>query len=310
MTLSEAEALAAEEAAVGHLVEGLLLSGGTSLLLGDPKGGKTETVRGLVSIVSGGARRQWLGRDVSRTGVVHLYSLEGGGPTAQIAPYRQAGLVPGDGFRIGLGRVSVEEMAARAVAESAVLIVVDTLAKATDIEDGNDYRETIRATQPFEAVAAETGAHIISLHHARKAGGHAGKEALGSTALAASADTIISLRLTDPEDFDSPRIVSAFGRFGVDTLPPTLLRLAEDGSTYLGEPPTPEATGHEKMDRIVAAVLAAGVTGSTVKRIVRETGIKRGGVDKAIRTLVADGYLRKVDGAGPNPARFYIPELE
>ena len=79
------------------------------------------------------------------------------------------------------------------------LIIVDTWGRFSAARDGNDYRQVTDAANQLKAVADDFDIAILAVHHARKTskGDDAGDfidAVLGSTGLAAAADTTLLLR--------------------------------------------------------------------------------------------------------------------
>ena len=97
-----------------------------------------------------------------------------------------------------------------------VLIVVDTLMKAFPFDDANDYGLTGESMAAATALAHDSGAHVMLMHHARKGTGATDDlptSALGSTRLGADVDVLIGLQ-ADPKD-KRRRLASFVGRDGV-----------------------------------------------------------------------------------------------
>ncbi len=98
------------------------------------------------------------------------------------------------------------------------VLVVDTLGRWTRQDDWNDYAQTMRSIEPLGKLsAAFPRLAIIVVHHARKSGGDAIQSALGSMALTAAVDNVISLEV--PADADEyTRVLRFSGRITPDGL--------------------------------------------------------------------------------------------
>ena len=99
-----------------------------------------------------------------------------------------------------------------------VLVVVDTLMKAFAFEDANDYGATGETMTAITALAHDTGAHVMLVHHARKDNtGHAdlATAALGSARIGADVDVLARV-LVAQHDGREVRRVSFIGRDGVN----------------------------------------------------------------------------------------------
>src|SRR5262249_16994402 len=95
--------------------------------------------------------------------------------------------------------------------EKPVLIIVDPLFRFTRIRDGNDYAAVTSALEPLHALARETGAHVLAVHHAGKGDKQGGDAVLGSTALFAGVDTLLIMKRNDKY-----RTLSSIQRYGTD----------------------------------------------------------------------------------------------
>ena len=66
------------------------------------------------------------------------------------------------------------------------LVIIDTLAVWSGLDDENDASETTRAVVRWTELASRTGAAVIIVHHSRKGGGQFGESIRGSTAILAT----------------------------------------------------------------------------------------------------------------------------
>ena len=208
-------------------VDGLLPAGGTGLIAGAPKAGKSTLARNLVvSIARGGwllgrecfagptiyalfegraqgARQHFVDMETNATDPVHVYHGE-----PPVAPW------------VWLESVIKDT--------GAVAVFLDTLPRLLRLEDLNSYAEVTKATQPMIGVANRTGCTVVGLTHRRKSGGERGEEAMGSTAFLGAVDTFIGFK----EDGDRRSIYSR-QREGED-MEETAIRLDRNGWNTLG----------------------------------------------------------------------------
>ena len=182
-----------------ELVEGLLDHGGLSVWVGAPKGGKTANLVYLAYAVASGT--QFHGHKAN-PGLVLYLAAEGGNSTrkrfmairahygiaAQAVPLR---LVPcpvdlaskqGDITQI----VPLIRQAEKDCGQKAVLVIVDTLARATPGMDENDAKGMGEFVANMDYIRAQTGAHVAVVHHFGKDKTKGGR---GSSSLPAAVDS-------------------------------------------------------------------------------------------------------------------------
>ena len=213
-----------EDESLDWLVDGLLPAGGTSLMVGAPKSGKSSLARLMASKVVTGA--YWHGHkttpgpalyvalDERRSTVrEHVRELvngcEGDEAKKQLRDRLHVAFGPRPAVPVAALRSAVER-----IRPAPVLVVVDTLMKVFAFEDANDYGATGETMAAVTALAHETGAHFLLVHHARKESRDPSDPtiaALGSTRLAADVDVVALVRLHDKR-----RQVSFIGRDGVN----------------------------------------------------------------------------------------------
>ena len=221
-TMTAGELETAQDGALDWLVDGLLPAGGTSLLLGTPKSGKSTMARVLASKVAAGM--PWYARKVKAGAVVYV-ALDERRATVREHVWELVRFCPGpaadtmrERLRVAFGPRPDHPAAALAAMLSGidpapVLVVVDTLMKGFPFEDANDYGLTGESMAAVTDLAHGSGAHVMLVHHARKDSGDLTTAALGSTRLAADVDVLIGLR-TDTND-KRRRLASFIGRDGV-----------------------------------------------------------------------------------------------
>jgi hypothetical protein len=295
--VSLSDLLREPEEDVRWLVDDLLPQGGLSALAGKPKAGKSTLARALALAVAQG--KDFLGRRVNQGDVIYLALEE---KRSELRRHFAAmGARPEDPNQIRLlvGRAPedvVPLLAAEAAASKPDLIVVDTLARFARVKDVSDYAQVMAALEPVLAIARETGAHVMLVHHAKKGEVSGGDSILGSTAIFGSVDTALILRRTE-----SARLLSSFQRYGTD-LPETVVEL--DAETQ-----APRAAGlREEIDlrdageRIIE-FLAAAPGPLTEDEIDQGVEGRRALKVKALRALHSGQRVER-SGAGKKGDRF------
>jgi hypothetical protein len=81
----------------------------------------------------------------------------------------------------------------------ARVVIIDTFASFTTIQDGNNYYETTRVIRELKEIADTLQVAVVLVHHTRKTGndysdGDWMENIMGSQGLVGAADAIISLR--------------------------------------------------------------------------------------------------------------------
>ena len=209
-----------------YVIEGLLPSPGLSILGASIKLGKTTLATQLGLAVASGD--EFLGRRVRQGRVVYLLlEDEAGNPAMVRERLRAMGWRPGDDFFLGLDCVGETEPGEfiRALIDqhAPALVIVDMLAGLVRPSEGNDYQDVRAAMKPVRAALAGTRAHVLMVHHHRKASGEHGDGLAGSTAWGGAVDTVIELY----RDKDGVgRVVATTQRYG-KPIEPTALRFDE-----------------------------------------------------------------------------------
>ena len=189
----------------GDFVEGLLISGGASVLYGESNAGKTFAAVDLALSVASG--NPWQGRQVDQGPVLYL-ALEGGNGIAnRIAAYRQHhGISDALPFAMTSSGVDLtDENGAGEIIDTAYqihtdtgqpvrLIVVDTLSRALCGGDENSSADMGALVRNVDAIRQETGAHVMLVHHAGK---DLARGARGHSLLRAAIDTEIQVSRSD-----------------------------------------------------------------------------------------------------------------
>ncbi len=289
------ELLGQEEEVSDWLVEDRLPFGGTSIAAGKPKAGKSTLVRCLTVAVAKGQR--WLGFNVHQGTAIYLGLEE---KRAEVrAHYRRLGVMPDDPLLVFLAP-SPEDGLAR-LRQSAnelhpALIVVDPLLKMIRVRDANDYAVVSRALEPFIALARETGAHLMAVHHLGKGERSGGDAILGSTAIFAAVDTALLLKRGERY-----RTLSSIQRYGPDLEEITLSMDGETGLVMDG-PARREVDETQAGEAILEYLRGKGEP--VEERDIQEGVEGRKAVKVgALRSLVVAGKVTKA-GAGKRGSPF------
>jgi AAA domain/CHC2 zinc finger/Toprim-like len=271
------------------LVEDHLPIGGDSLLVAKPKVGKSTLARCLALAVARGD--DFLGCKTAQ-GTVFYLALEEKRDEVR-RHFRAMGARPEDPIFIfcapspadGLALLRVEVDRAK-----PVLIIVDPLFRFSRIKDGNDYAQVTNALEPLHVLARETGSHLLAVHHEGKRGGADGDGVLGSTALFAAVDTLLTMRRTERY-----RTLSSIQRYGTD-LDEITLEYNTETRTLSAGVPRAAADEAEAANAILEFL-------RTQKEPVEESVIdvavegRKGVKVKALRQAVKDGRIVRT-GAG------------
>ncbi len=290
--------LAEPEEQVAWLVEGLLPSGGISLLAAKPKVGKSTTARCLALSVARG--EPFLGRATAKGSVVYLALEE---KRAEIVKhFRRQGATESDAVYVHVGiapQNALDELAAVIVDLQPALIIVDPLLKLVRLRDVNDYAEVSRALEPIIDLARQTGTHIMLVHHLNKGAQAGGDAILGSTAIFGAVDTAVVMRRHQ----DGTRTLETIQRYGED-LPESVIVL----DTQTGTVELAGTVSERKLAEAQAAVLQVVKDAPLTEAEIREaTQMQATLIARAIRTLVEQGALiRSGSGKRGDPYRYAL----
>jgi len=277
------------EEAVSWTVEGLLPSGGFSIIAGKPKAGKSTLARELSLRVARG--EPFLDRGTQHGPVIYLALEE---KRAEVRRHFDA--MGADGSEAvhvfaAVAPVDALEQIRRSVEEiKPALLVVDPLFRLARVKDANAYAETTQALEPLLALARETGTHVLVIHHMRKGGTADAEGILGSVAIFGSVDTALVLRRGD-----HGRSLASDQRYG-ENLAETVLVFDKDArTTTLGG--TREQQVIDDMRGAIMSFLNAQTDWVTEPLINEDVEGKTGPKRRALRELVRDGDLVR-DGQG------------
>jgi len=287
---SMAELLAEPEEAHAWLVDGRLPVGGLGLLAGKPKAGKSTLARCLALAVARGD--PWLGFATIPGPVIYLGFEEKRGEVRR--HFRAMGARPDDPLFVLIGRAPEEALVRLAETVKRVrpvLVIVDTVARLLpSVREWNDYGPVTAALEPVLALARETGAHVLLVHHMGKGERAGGDAVLGSTAIFAAADTTVLLKR-----LEHYRTLSTIQRYGDDLEELTVTLDPETRAVAAGvlrrEAEEEEAAGS------ILAYLAVQSEPLDEATILDNVEGRRGLKVKGLRRLVGQGQVTRT-GAG------------
>ena len=235
--------------AVDWVFEDYLPAGGLVILAGKPKEGKTTLTYELVVKVAKG--QSFLGRETKQGGVLILgleeHPRDIGLRLRSLAPENLPNLFI---FAKPLHPTAntFEQIRRFSLKNNVKLILIDTLGAFWSPRDENDAAEVGRAMKPILALARESGACVLLIHHARKSEGTYGDEIRGSGALFAAVDVALILKR---HEIDKQRTLHAISRYP-DTPVEMVLELRETGYVSLGDPA--KLTRQAKRDKMKSAL--------------------------------------------------------
>jgi hypothetical protein len=280
----------------------MLPAGGTSLVVSKPKVGKSTLVRSLAFAVARGT--PWLGRATER-GTVLYCTFEENRDQFRRA-WSAMGATGDEPIKVFCDRApgvdAVAWLRDAIERERPALVVIDTLFKFVRVKDVSAYAEVYKALEPLIDLARDTGTHILVVHHSPKGERGAGDEALGSTAILGSVDTMLTLRRTEHH-----RTVRSIQRYGVDLDETTLLW--DEGTQTVSAGPLLAVAALDRVKKQICDFL----TGRDPARETDILGAVQGRNQdkvKALRQLVDDRKVGR-DGSGNrnDPFRYFYMSI-
>jgi AAA domain len=256
--LSVADAKAARPR--DYLVKGLIECGGLSVLYGEPGCGKSFFAQHLAWRIAQG--RAVFGRRVHAAPVLYL-ALEGeSGFAARVQGFaREYGDTDafhyvGQSVNFTADAGAVADVVAATKALGAKLVIVDTLARAIAEGDENTPGDMGRLIATLDALRAQTGAHVMIVHHTGK---DESRGMRGHSSLNGAAD--ITLHVTASGAARQAEVKKnkdgLAGQALAFTLKPTTLGRDDDGDDIVtmvveeveGKEPLPTRAAEEREDK-------------------------------------------------------------
>jgi AAA domain len=287
------------EEMIPYLVGNLLPSGGTSLMAGKPKAGKTTILRQLSLCVARG--EMFLDRVCSQGPVIY-FSVEE--KKHEICKhFREMGATGDEPIYIFADRApknTIEVLRPIIKEIKPSLVILDTLFKTIRMKDSNEYAVISEALEPVQELARETNAHIMCVHHAGKAEREGGDGILGSTAIFGAFDTALIMS----RDKDNKRTIKSIQRYGTGDLEETILLFdPKTRRTMLSLP-----KWQVKSEEIAKSILDYLRTCSelvTADQIGEELGGNKQNRTKALKYLVEAGkVVRSGQGNKREPYKY------
>jgi hypothetical protein len=280
------------------LLEGRLLLGGTSIVAGPPKAGKSTFVRELcVSVAHGGS---FLGWKVEQGAVFYL-ALEGR-PEDHVEAFRSLGATQESPIYLFCGIAperALQHLRKQMKALSPRLVVVDTMQRLVKVADASAYAETTVALDEIIDLANSTGAHVLLVHHHRKTGGDVISAVLGSTGIAASVDTILGITRAG-----SMRMIESRQRIGADIEPAEFLEL-DSKTGRLRRGGTAAEAGHEAAKQKLLECIKGSGAWLTQQEIRENVGMQWAPAREALTAMAEAGELLVIgSGKKGDPKRY------
>lgn len=282
---------------ISYLIDGVLPSGGFSVLASKPKTGKSTLARNLALNTAKG--NLFLNRNVTKGSVIY-YALEEKKSEVK-KHFQDMGATEEDEIYIYTGSVPVDAlMQIRKIVESIkpALVIIDPLFRLARVKDGNDYVQVTQALDPLLRLARDTGTHVLCVHHTNKGQGQGGDSVLGSTAIFSSVDTLLIMKRH--EDY---RTIQSIQRYGED-LPETTLHFDKDSRTIeIGKPKQEEDI--EFLKKAITEFLSSQ-SEPVIKSVIMEEVEGRAILKrKALMELVERGPItREGEGGKGNPFKY------
>ncbi|GJQ48030.1 MAG: AAA family ATPase [Candidatus Kuenenia stuttgartiensis] len=286
MGLTHASDLLSEvEEETDWLIEGLLPSGGFSVITAKPKVGKSTLVKQMALHIAKGD--PFLDRRCVQGAVIYL-ALED--KRAEIRKHLKAmGMTGDDPFYLYSGGAPLDAIK-RITADIAnikpVLLVIDTLFRLIRLKDGNSYNEVTNALDPLIQLARSSGVSILAIHHSKKGESDVEDCLLGSTAIFGSVDTTILLKR-----YEGYRTIQSRQRYGDDMLETVLVFDKASGMTDIGG--AKEGQDIRLMENAILEFLEKQVEPVDEKTIHSETTGSCAPRKKALRELVNSGRISR-----------------
>lgn len=272
---------------INWLLQGILPTGGFSVLASKPKTGKSTITRNLALSVATGM--DFLGLPVKQGPVIYL-SLEEKrsevkkhfqdmGATGEEPIFIFSGSVPAD---------AIEQIKKATEELNPALIIIDPLFRLAKVRDGNDYVQVTAALEPLLMLARDSGAHVLCVHHTGKGDRQGGDSILGSTAIFSTVDTLLIMKR-----LEHYRTLLTIQRYGSDLEETTLNFNKETRVISLGQSKEAEEINiHKKAVYEFLASQSEPLPEAEIK-VEGRTGIIR----KALRQLVEENLVKR-EGKG------------
>lgn len=281
--------------------DGIFPVGGLSLVVGQPKAGKTTFLRSLCLAVARG--EDFLGRSTMK-GPVILFGLEE--HKAHLKDYfYNAGAENSDDLHIIFGDIPYDafnKLKGLIVSRSPSMVVIDTLFKFKPIEDTNSYAQTSKNLLEIMNVARETNTAIVLVHHMRKNDADSSTAILGSQGIFGGVDTAFYLSAKN-----NMRFFSTTQRFG-ENIEETIINFDKDINAFsLGE--KKQVRDEQSLIDLVIPLLVRKPL--CFDELFKRIGGNKGALKSVLNTLGLQKIVHK-NGTGKrgSPYVYSIPDSE
>lgn len=282
---------------VAWLVDGLIPQGGVTLLSAKPKAGKSVFARNLALAIARGGR--FLGRRCEG-GLVLWVALEERKEDV-ITAFKRLGAQAKEPIRFHFGAAPADALAwleRECEAYKPALIVLDTWHKLTLIENVNDYGAVNRANEPLMRLSRQRGVAQVWIHHNNKSVAGNGDEVLGSSALFAAADVLLTMTRSN----EGIRAVRSIQRCGTD-MEETVVEMDPDTGAISG-------SGSRYVAQIMLAkpsvLRALSFTTLSRPELLAAVEARHSVTLAALNELLGEGLVEKAEGTGKrgDPVRY------
>ena len=293
---------------VSYLVDDIIPAQGLSLIVADPKVGKTTWARACALHVASQQETHFFGHVLVPSNVLLLSFDEYAGYT--LAHIRNLARTRGiDLERTHLDFIDerypdpVGQLEEAITRTEANLVFVDAMHHVIDAESFIDYKAVADAMVPIRQLAHKHECHISLIHHAKKdRGAHGVNQVSGSAQLAGAVDQIILLE----RKTDGTRTLTTHGR-GPEIGPLIVEFDAKTGEVTNGGPYKPRSRQASDRDSTIREYMMQNPDdGYSVASIQAGTSVGRNAVEAALKSLVAEGAVTKTPGGGPKAAIYRI----
>ena len=306
MVLTRLDSLFKEpEETTTWLVDGLLPSGGFSVVVAKPKVGKSTFARTLALHVANG--EAFLNRNITKGAVIYLALEE---KRSEIKRHFQdMGAFGNEDIHVYTGGTPVD--AIKQIKEATerlkpALVIIDPLFRLTKVKDGNDYIQVTNALDPLLRLSRDTGTHVLCVHHSPKGQRDGGDSVLGSQAIFGSVDTLLIMKR-----HEGYRTIQSIQRYGED-LPETILNFDKNTRTVtIGN--TREGEDLARVKQEIVTFLGSQNEPVTEPLIVKETEGNTALKRKALRELVSSEEVKREGKGGRGGpfrySRILVPDI-
>lgn len=281
---------------IDWLVDDLIPLGGVSALIGREKVGKTTFVRQLCHSVLTGT--DFLTRKIHKTGPVFYTSLDES-PVLIKVQFKKLGITKEPLFiHTGMFEDNAANHLDRILEslppkQRPVLLILDTLAKCTKMDEVNSYSSAVKAIAPFQDLAYRWNLHILFTHHAGKAQDREGMDvSSGSTAITGCTDVNILVG-RDPEADGGKRFIRTQMRIGKGWDEDQYFDYDEETCRITLTGPRPKTNDVNHDDEIIDALVELPIENHSHKALKDFVGVGTQALKLGLERLCRAGRIRQ-----------------